>query len=269
MIPDTTPLLLMGERRRKALADQLAGRLDEWRRHWLPERSPAIRVAVEDVRARPTDIHAHEACCFRADVDGRSPLVLVVPRRSLAGLVGAPSHGADASSRCADPRSLAAALEREALLRLSRCVLGKDTTAEIDLVRIQQGATDVLREYDAARYICVCVTLGDSRCVLDALIAPALAEQLLPTRPPAPDVERVERRRAAAASQLVEVDGLLGYAEVSLSDLAALCVGDVVVLQQSLSEAGSVAVRDGERVAGAAPGRVDGKRAIQIRGKAA
>jgi flagellar motor switch protein FliM len=140
---------------------------------------------------------------------------------------------------------------------------------QIELARIEQGALDVLREYDVARYICMCVTFGDARCVVDVLIAPALAEQLLPKPSAAPAAERVERRRAVVASQLVEVDGLLGYAEVSVTDLAALSVGDVIVLQQSLSEPGSIAVHGGERVTGAVPGRVDGKRAIQIRGRAA
>jgi flagellar motor switch protein FliM/N len=270
MIPAAAPVLLLGESRRKALTDRVTAALEAWRRDWLPETSAAIRVAIEDVRERPTDIRAHEAYCFRVSCDGESPLVLLVPRRSLAGLVGVPSHGSDASSRFAGQHSLAAALEREALLRLSRCVLGKAPSAQIEVTRMPQGAVDVLREYDAARYICLCVTLGDARCVLDALIAPPLAEQLLPKRPAAPDAERVERRRAVVAtSQLVEVDGLLGYAEVTLSDLAELAVGDVIVLQQSLSEPGGIAVHGGERITGAVPGRVDGKRAIQIRGRAA
>lgn len=269
MIPDATPVLLLGESRRQALTDCLTEALEEWRCNWMPETSAAIRASIEDVRARPIDIRAHEACCFRVIYEGQSPLVLLVPRRSLAGLVGVPSHGADGSSRFADPHSLVAALEREALLRLSRYVLGKGPAAQIELARIEQSAMDVLREYDVAHYICLCVTLGDARCVVDMLIAPALAEQLLPKRPAAPDAERVERRRAVVASQLVEVDGLLGYAEVPVSDLAALSVGDVVVLQQSLSELGSIAVHGGERLTGAVPGRVDGKRAIQIRGRAA
>jgi hypothetical protein len=272
MSTDAVPLLLLGDSRRRAIADRVARSLEEWQRQWLPDLAQTIRVDIEDVRARPIDIRAHEACCFQVTANGDTPLVLVVPRRSLAGLVGAPSHGAEASSRFADDRSLAAALEREALLRLASCVLGKEPArepAQIELTRLPQGAVDVLREFDAARYACACVTLGDARCVLDALISPALAERLLPERPVAPAVERVERRRSAAAEQIVEVDGLLGHAEVSLADLAALAVGDVIVLQQSLSEAGAIAVRGGERVTGAAPGRVDGKRAIQIRGRAA
>jgi len=262
------PLLLWGESRRRAVAQRMAALLREWQRNWLPDSTQTLSVDIEDVKARPVDIRAHEACCFRVSVSGETPLVLIVPRRSLAGLVGAPSHGAEASSRFADDRSLAAALEREALVRLAACVLRKSTN-ELELARMPLGAMDVFRDYDAARYACACVTLGDARCVLDALISPHLAEQLLPERPAAPTTERMERRRLAAAEQMVEIEGVLGHAEVSLADLAALAVGDVIVLQQSLSDAGVLAVRGGERVAGIAPGRVDGKRAIQMRGRAA
>ncbi|MEJ1964228.1 MAG: FliM/FliN family flagellar motor switch protein [Gammaproteobacteria bacterium] len=263
------PLLLLGDTRRHALARRVTQALEEWRRGWLPECTQSIRVDIEEVSARPVDIRSHEACCFRVASNGEWPFVLVVPRRSLAGLVGVPSHGADASSRFADEHSLAAFLEREALLRISSCLLPPLERGKARLERLPASAADVFRDYDAARFVCACVTLGDSRCVLDVLIAPAVVERLTPARPAAPDSERVERRRSAIGTQPVELDALLGYAEVSVSDLAALSVGDVIVLQQSLTDAGGIAVRGGERVTSAAPGRVDGKRAIQIRGRAA
>jgi flagellar motor switch/type III secretory pathway protein FliN len=265
----TIPYLLLGETRRKKLEACVAAAASRWHREWLPEQTQPIRAQVEELRARPIDIRAHEAVCFGVSVEGTESLVFIVPRRSLAGLVGAPSHGADASSRFADDRSLAAALEREALVRLARTLLPHLNASDIELERLALGAVDVAREYDSERYVCTCITIGDTRCVLDVLFAPSLVEKLMPQRPPAPDTERVEKRRSAVAAQEIGLDGVLGVAEVSVSELAALCVGDVIVLEQMLADAGAIAVRGGERIGSAALGRVDGKRAIQIKGRAA
>jgi hypothetical protein len=263
------PWLLLGDTRRRALAQRIERATEDWRRDWLPGHTQPIGVAIEDVLSRPTDIRTPEAICFQVLIGGEVSLVLVVPRRSLASLVGAPSHGADSSHRLADDTSLAAALEREALRRLAAVLLKDSAAGACELQKLTQGAVDVLREYSKARFICACITADDARCVLDVLIAPTVVERFLPKRPSAPDAERVERRRLAVGAETVHLDGLLGFAEVSVSELTALSPGDVIVLDQTLADAGGVAIHGGERFSAAAPGHVDGKRAIQIRGRAA
>lgn len=261
------PYLLLGDSRRDAIAARVARSVEKWQRAWLPDTALSVDTHTEDLRIRPTDIRAHEAACFRSCVGKDLSLVLVVPRRSLAALVGVPSHGMDASSRFADDNSLAAALEREALARLATALLSEGPRVELE--RLTQSTVDVFRETADARFVCVAITLGDSRCTLDALLSPALVERLLPSRSRAPDGERVEKRRMAAAAQNVEVEGVLGFAEVSVSELAALSIGDVIVLDQKLGDACAVNVSGGGKMGGASLGRVDGKRAIQIKGRVA
>jgi len=79
----------------------------------------------------------------------------------------------------------------------------------------------------------------------------------------------LERRRSAAASQVVEVVGVLGVAEVPVSELAALAIGDVIVLQQKLTDPAVLMIRGGERAGDVLPGRVGEMRAVQIKGRAA
>ena len=269
MSEPVVPYRLIGDAARRSLEERASRAVHAWSHAWLSGLPTDIQVAVEELQTRPTDIHAREACCFRVRARGVVALMLVVPRRSLAGLIGAPQHRVDASTRFAAPGSLVAALEREALLRLSTSLLVGVGAGELDLERMEEGAVDVQREGAAARFLCLCITLGESRCMLDVLIAPGLVEKLLPERSHAAATEPLHSRKPSVASQTVQIEGVLGTAEVSFVDLAALAVGDVVVLDQALGHAGSITVLGGERLAGAALGRVDGKRAMHIKGKAA
>jgi hypothetical protein len=266
------PLLFLGESRRLAIAQRLMQALTQWRCEWLPEHAWPIGVEVQETRSQPVDIRVHETACFRVLADGQELAILLVPQRAIGGLLGMPASGADLAAGCfADARSLASALEREALRRLARAMLvgaGFATTMSLRLERETLAATEVLRRHATPRHVTASITLGDTRCALSALLAPELVGKLAPLRAaPVEYAERVERRRAAVTTEVVAVEAVLGNAEVSVSDLAALAVGDVIVLEQSLGDTAYLAMPGGERVSAAALGRVEGKRAIQIRGK--
>jgi|GEM_PF-1818063 len=263
------PYLLLGDSRRRKLADRIKEGIEAWHRTWLPGRILGADVEVQDLQSRPTDIRTHEAMCFRVHTGEEELLALVVPLRTMPLIVGAPATGADASSRFADERSLAAALEHEALRRLAGSLLARGGAELSELERAPIPAIDMFREHDAARYLTASVTLGESRRALSVLLAPTFVEKLVPRPGPPPDAERVERRRSAAASQCVDVDAVLGMAELPVSELAALAVGDVIVLERLLTDAGELFMREGERLGRVAPGRAADKRAIQIKGRTA
>jgi hypothetical protein len=265
------PFLLLGDTRRAALVSSIGQSVGQWQREWLPDRALRIGVDVQEARSQPIDIRVHEAACFRVRLMRQELLVLVVPQRAICGLLGMPAAGTDVSSRFADEHSLAAALEREALRRLA-CVLltgaGFASVATLELERDTLGAAEVLRKHATSRYVSASIALGDPRCVLSTLLTPALVEKLAPLQAaPVQEPEHVERRRAGVAAESVAVEAVLGNAEVSITELAALAVGDVVVLEQSLTDSAYLAMPGGQRVGAAALGRVEGKRAIQMRGR--
>ena len=76
--------------------------------------------------------------------------------------------------------------------------------------------------------------------------------------------EPVERRLAAAAEQTLPVEQVLGHAQVSLADLARLRIGDVIVLEESLSKGGELFLAGGGHVGSTRPGRAGHKRAVQL-----
>jgi flagellar motor switch/type III secretory pathway protein FliN len=237
--------------------------VEQWREAWLPGFAGAAVVEIHDPRSQPVDIRVHEAEGFRVRVGADVPLVLIAPPRAIHDLVGVRTSGGATYMR--DESPLAAALELETVRGFATALLRG--TAGIEVERAQQTATELFRTCDAARYIRGVIHLGERRSTVSVLLTPAFAESLLPTRAGAPAGESLERRRAALGSESVEVDAVLGTADVPVAELAALAVGDVIVLNQGLADGAELAVRGGKKISGAAVGRVDGKRAIQIKGR--
>jgi flagellar motor switch/type III secretory pathway protein FliN len=256
------PFLLLGESRRQALIERISRDIGQWQRSWLPDRELPVRVDVVEARGAAVDIRTMEGATFRARVGKEMPLALIVPARSMPVLAGAHPSGMDATSRFADEHSLAATLEREALRRLATALLG-GSNAELE--HCAGTSAEMLRELGAARYLRAGITLGE-RTLLIALLSPAFVETVAPRRSAAATAERVERRRAAALIESVAVEALLGNAEVTVSELAALALGDVIVLDRKLTDAGDLSVRNGERIGDITLGQLDGRRAVQIRG---
>jgi flagellar motor switch protein FliM len=111
------------------------------------------------------------------------------------------------------------------------------------------------------------ITLGEAEATFSVALSPIFVASLLPTRKDSPQDERVEPRKSAVAEQSVGLEAVLGHAEVSIRELALLAVGDVIVMEESLSDPGSLQIEGGGRVCRVVPGRLDGQRAVQFRGK--
>jgi flagellar motor switch/type III secretory pathway protein FliN len=258
--PAAIPLLLLGDTGRRHLAERLTSCVERWRDAWLPGYAGSANVEVHDPRSQPVDIRVHEDEGFRVRAGVGAPLVLIASPRAIHELMGVCTHGPATYMR--DDSPLAAALELETVRGLAAALLRGSTGLEVE--RAQQTATELFRTCEGARYIRAVIHLGEHRCVFSVLLTPAFAESLLPPRAVTPLGESLESRRSAIGSESIAVDAVLGTADVPVADLAALAVGDVIVLNQGLADGAELAVRGGKRIGGAALGCIDGKRAIQI-----
>lgn len=258
------PFLLLGETRRQALAEYIRARVERWQSRWLPERRETARVEVLEHEARAHDLRLHDAACFRVAGGEQAALLLIAPQKCAPHVAGVLGAACDSAGGVIQQRSIAAELMLEGLQALIREFRTPDVLEPV-LERLDTAAADLLREYAALRYVGVLVTHGDMRCPIVLLMSPQAVNAALGVRAlPAP-VEQLEPRRAAVGNETVCVEAVLGDGEVLVSELARLAVGDVIVLGQRLGEPAALAIRGGGRIAGAAPGRVGGMRAVQIK----
>jgi flagellar motor switch protein FliM len=104
--------------------------------------------------------------------------------------------------------------------------------------------------------------MDGARAKLLVMVSPVLLGSILPAGTAGPN-EALERRLAAAAEQTLEVEQVLGHAQVSLADLARLRIGDVIVLEEPLSKGGDLQLA-GSPIGSTRPGRVGQRRAVQL-----
>ncbi len=261
----TTPYVVLSESRRALLGNFLHEKIQCWAREWLGSDA-AARGDVVDVPVVATDSRVHEAACFRATEGGRGGLIFIVPARCVPHLLGVRGDCADRAHQRTAEESLAGRLEMQALQSLARELLGGGSAPGMD--RIANPLPAVLRECVSCRHVAAQVTFVDTRFAFFTMLPAEFVESSVPIRRNSrPAVgERLEARRAGIADELVRVEAILGTAEVSVADFSVLDVGDVIVLDQALTDMAGLFVKDGSRAAGAAPGRVEARRAIQITG---
>ena len=188
---------------------------------------------------------------------------MLVPPRCLPQVVGILGDLGEGGGGAGQSHGLAGELELEALCALAREFRTPDAL-EPSVERMTSTVEQIQREYGALRYASALVMLGECKCPVVVLMSPEFMSAALPPRAAAAIGERFERRSAAIAQEVVDVEAVLGDGEVSVAELARLAVGDVIVLERKLGEPASLAIRGGGRIVGAAPGRLDAMRAVQI-----
>ncbi len=255
------PFVVLGDTRRRTLADAVRTRVERWRAQWVPGQERSVRVDVPE--SGDGDARVHEVICFR--VSGACPpLVMLVPARCIPQVVGVRGDAGASASASSESRGLVERLELRALTALAREFRTADVL-EPQVERIALPVAGVQHEYAALRYASVRVTLDEAKCPILFLLSPELVSTVVPVKPSVAGAERLDRRAVAIAEEVVGIEAVLGEGEVSLADLTRLAVGDVLVLEQKLGEPASLAIRGGPAIVGAAPGRVDSMRAIQIK----
>ncbi|HEY4211211.1 MAG TPA: FliM/FliN family flagellar motor C-terminal domain-containing protein [Steroidobacteraceae bacterium] len=240
--------------------------MERWLRSWAPGVQAVVNVEPAGDLMRMAGLHTPDIVCWRAAAgpDGQQ-LIVIVPGQCIPRLLGLQAGVIETiAHQHPEEGSLAAMVVAEAVRTLVVAV-ANCSAASVDLQRNTAPIAALLREAETTRFTGVLVTLGDPRAPLVLLSSPQLVSGTLPAPSAALREERVERRRRAIADEVVSVEALLGHAEVSVSDVAALAVGDVIILQEDLGANGSIAVRGGGVIAGAMPGQLDGKRAVQVK----
>jgi hypothetical protein len=260
-----TPIMLLGDTRKRLIAEYVRAGVERWRRAWADDPKPRITVEVSGTESLVGRWSSQS--CFQASSARGATLCLFVAPRCLAAIAGLRGWVLDAANRQPDPDTLAARLEFEGLQRLARELLVGARSEMTAFERTTLPVPVAIRQFGAARCPVASITLGEAEATFSIAMSAVFVSSLLPTRNDSLQDERVEARRSAVAEQSVGVEVLLGHAEVSIRDLALLAVGDVFVMEESLSDPGSLQVEGGGRVCRVALGRHDGRRAVQFRGK--
>ena len=274
--PEAVPYLLLGDIRRRRLQERLGTLVDGWYRTWAPPTATEpLAELVADGSSRDSAVRG-DAWIFEASrgqevlIKATVPVEFVrlingVSQATTAGgmftSTAEVSHGAFAAQVTEEIVAALCAQVTEAAFPGGRCSVERlGQTGGVIAVPIAAAA----RRNCAAQTLVVSILTDKPRPVLELLLAPAIVDALLATRPTLISKETLNGRRRASLEQPVKMSAVLGNAVVSWRDLQSLCVGDVIVLEQSLSAPCTLQVGDGPPVADAQLGHQGNTLAAQI-----
>ncbi len=254
------PVVLLGTSRRQRLTQLLQQAVEEWRQQWSGGSHSAFEVDVAEALCRRPTMTAGRTLAFSAAVGDERLLAITVPVEAQHELLGVPA-----------PRTVveggsetAIAVVSEALQALcSRLARARATD-----VNVTPLPAEKLPQTWSQYGLTVLVKTAGERVLLRARLFPELLQALLPAQPVKPTEQLVSRKNAIGV-ETVPVQAWLGQAEVSLSELASLQVGDVILLDANVSGAGHLALPDGRELAQIRLGSAAGKRAVSVVGKTA
>jgi len=255
------PIMMLGDTRRRVLADHVRAGVERWRRSWAED--PNSRISVEISAGESFTGRWSSQSGFQAKSAQGMTLYLYVAARCLPAIAGLRPLLSDGVDRPVEPASLAGHLQDEALRQLARELLGTARAEMASFERIPLG----IRHGALARHALASITLGEAEATFSVALDPHLLAALLPPQATCKQGERIESRRVAVVEQSVAVEAVLGQTDVSILDLTQLRVGDVIVMDELLSDSGSFQVEGGGRVGRISIGRIDGRRAVQFKGK--
>jgi flagellar motor switch/type III secretory pathway protein FliN len=249
------PFLLLGESDHRALAQRLEGALGAWQREWLADGA-SDAVLVQE--AAP-----HAERWLAAQSDGAVHLLVgCTPgwlARLGAQLVGEPQP--DGFRGTPPGASLASGLGEAIVETLARRLLG--TAPAAAAAKLRWDAEGVPEAWLAPGAGAAIYRLSPALPFVIAL-SPALVAASLPKAPAARGRrEALAARSGAVESCAVELQAVVGNAELELGELARLAPGDVIVLDCRLDE--PLALKLGEHpVARVQLGTARGTKAVQV-----
>lgn len=255
------PVVLLGASRRQRLVHLLAQAVEEWRQQWTGGAHVAVEVEVADALCRRPALSAGRALAFSAGAGDDRLLAISVPMEAQHELLGIPAPRSTVEGGSETASAVVAEALRALCLRLTRA---KAVTG----VNVTSLAADKLSQAWGQYGLTVTVKSPGERVLLRARLFPELLVAMLPSQA-VKAAESLASRRSAIGVETVGVHAWLGEAEVSLGELANLQVGDVILLEASLSGAGRLALPDGRELAQIRLGSAAGSRAISVVGKTA
>lgn len=249
------PIVLLGASRRQQLTQVLLKSFQSWRQQWGGSGHAAVVIEPAECFTRRAPLPGGRLIAFGADGADGPALLVAIPADQQHELLGVTApHGAEIASSVLT-ESLQALCSR-----MSECV-----AAERIGVRAYHG--DRLANAWSRNGCTVTFKTAADRALLWARVSPQLLLAMLPVSS-TKSTDSLASRRSAIGEEVVDVHAWLGEAEVTLSDLTTLQVGDVVLLQASVNGAGYLALPDGRQLASIRLGRAGGQRAVNVIGKA-
>ncbi len=258
------PLLVLGDRRREAVLSRARDGARRWRESWAPAAADTFELQCEPPAAGgfAGAVASVTTSCWAIDRGAERIAVLLLPHSTFVWCVL--EAGATTSDPGGDPAadSLAGQLEREVAHSLAAQLCGDGT-----LVASRVGA-DALAEWSRhARAWSLHARSGAGRS-FTLLLAATCVEALAPTRG-VTGGHALRPRREAIGENLLSLRAIVGDTSLSVGDLAALALDDVLVLDQRLAEPIAIVSRTtGTAVAAGNLGRSGARRAIKVSGPA-
>jgi hypothetical protein len=228
------PLLFLGDKRRDAVTERAGECLRRWRQKWSREAGESFEVNVEPPKAGGFAGHVAGAAthCWALDLGAQRLAVLLLPHSTFTWAV-LEGNAMVVDSLGGGESPLTAMLEQEAALALLMeiCLLDRR-----DAVTVSRLAADTLGDWSRdARAWTFHARAKESGRGCTVLLAASRVEMLAPARAPVPG-RALDSRRDAIGANTVAVRAVVGEASMPVSELAALALDDVLVLEQPLSE---------------------------------
>lgn len=266
--PEAVPYLLLGDTRLRRLQDRVRGLLESWYGTWAPDNAahPHTELSPD---GPPSETAVRGECWTFTASRAQDDVLLqaTVPADFLRLLSGASSATSVLTSGtdCARGALAVAATGKIVGALCTEIAHAALPRTPISMQRLSH-ATDIpsLRRRPGVRALLVSVGIDRPRVVLELLLTAPIIDALLAERPPIAGHEPLIARRKASAEQPVAVSAVLGNATVNWRDLLALCIGDVIVLEQSLSSRCTLHVGGATPIAEAQIGQVDNTLAAQV-----
>jgi len=274
---ESAPYLVLGETRRRRLQARLGELLDGWYRNWAADPAAAsVHPELSIEVSQGESALRGDVWTFITSRGDETLLKTTVPidvLRVLSGVgsaagTGVFTHTMDASH--AD--SFTAVLtERVATTLCTGITKTALPAAQVSVRRIGAASTGggvvalaSARRNSMMQTLVVSIGTDKPRPFLELTLTPTIIDALLDNRPVIANTESFTGRRKASLEQSVTINAVLGTAKVSWRDLQALCVGDVIVLEQSLSAPCTLRIGADIPVADAQLGRIGNSLAAQI-----
>jgi flagellar motor switch/type III secretory pathway protein FliN len=266
-MPEAVPYLLLGDSRRQRLQDRLGDLVDGWYKTWSPEMA-AEPLAELIASGTSRELAARgDSWVFAATRGEETLLQATVPADFLRVLSGVSSSaGVFTHTMDASQAGFTALLTERVVAALCNDIAHSALPAAQCSIRRIGHAGDPLAERrgSGAQTLLVSIATDKPRPALELLLTSVVIDALLGDRPTITQREPMTGRRKASSEQHVKVSAVLGSATVSWPDLLALCVGDVIVLDQSLSAPCTLQVGGSTPIADAQLGHMDHALAAQV-----
>jgi hypothetical protein len=263
METEALPYLVLGDSRRALLAQKLRGVTVEWGRRWIGELQPTVVIepAVPKAKAA-SDAAGHD--CLVIDVGNRQRprMHMLCPATLLPALLGNRHTLPEISAGCARA-PIAAALQSELLESLGNCLARAAGEADLP-VHVSRWSPHCLDGPLRKRWIAVTVSFDGIRAVLSLLLDSQLAARFAPGTANVDRRDGLAKRRAAIRAAAARIEVVLGDAEVEFSQLTDLAIGDVVVLNQTLTSPAQLHSTNGTKIGAVQLGQVGTKLAVSM-----